>query len=291
MAVRMVTIDASFTTPIRSELMSSVSPDKNVKELTHLGFKRYQAQSPLDEWVECYWSVEASLSEAVVETLYPDGGASLIFHFKHKNKVGVWFDNKQTVGFEHFEKDVDSFGVRLLPGGIFVLLGAEFLKLPQNSDHQLGKTLCPSVSDVFQDMIGRNPEERISLFEKWINESSTFEALNESVKKVMPSLFRVETDIAHDLETTEISRRHFERLFRDQIGFNPNTLKMLSRIKKARYLIKANPELPLVEVALKSHYYDQAHFSRHFKLVVGVSPGSYKKRQMEKITRKDMIVQ
>ncbi|MFM9436097.1 AraC-like DNA-binding protein [Janthinobacterium sp. CG_23.3] len=71
--------------------------------------------------------------------------------------------------------------------------------------------------------------------------------------------------------STVYSRWHGVRTFQKQIGLSPRLYLRQLRALKARYLLQQGK--PLAEVAHALHFADQAHFSRVFKGVFGVSPG------------------
>ena len=48
------------------------------------------------------------------------------------------------------------------------------------------------------------------------------------------------------------------------------------RIERAKQLLQAGTDLSLAEVALRAGFSDQSQFSRHFKRLVGVTPGRFR---------------
>lgn len=91
-----------------------------------------------------------------------------------------------------------------------------------------------------------------------------------------------------DLGTVErsmvYSRWHGIRTFQRQIGLSPRLYLRQLRALEARHLLLQGK--PLAEVAHAMHFADQAHFSRVFKGVFGVSPGKLQ-RLMRSATKKD----
>ena len=72
-----------------------------------------------------------------------------------------------------------------------------------------------------------------------------------------------------------MSRRHFERVFGEQIGVTPKAFQRTARFNHTlRELLLVAPRDTLA-TALDHGYYDQAHFIRDFRSFVGVSPQSY----------------
>ncbi len=269
--------------------MSSPDQKDSVQELLHLGFQNFEPDPSLRLWVESYWAVRANLPNPSEETMYPDGGSSLLFHFAQTEHRGAWFSATQSIVRVVFEGEVDGFGVRFFPGGAHALLGLELHGLIDNR-YALTDLGLPDAERLFQDMTNVSNADRISLLESWLRQCATGQKESGPVQKLWPALRRSETDIDQDLHNTGISRRRFERLFRQQTGMAPNKFKMLWRIKQARYLIKTRPQLPLTEVALQCGYFDQAHFNHQFRAVAGVTPGEYRSRQLQRIDRQEMII-
>lgn len=77
-------------------------------------------------------------------------------------------------------------------------------------------------------------------------------------------------DLAHE---AQMSRYHFVRLFRRQVGMTPHAWQLDQRIVRARGLL--DQDLPLADIALQLGFADQSHFQRAFKQRVAASPGEY----------------
>lgn len=70
-----------------------------------------------------------------------------------------------------------------------------------------------------------------------------------------------------------LSRFHFCRLFRKEMGVSANTYQTHLRLAQARKLL-AKGRL-ISEVAIATGFYDQSHFGKHFKRYVGTTPAKY----------------
>lgn len=66
---------------------------------------------------------------------------------------------------------------------------------------------------------------------------------------------------------------HLVRVFTGAFGIAPHQYLMSRRVELARRLLLDGR--PLSEVAISAGFYDQSHFTRHFKRVVGTTPGRY----------------
>ncbi|WP_432828176.1 AraC family ligand binding domain-containing protein [Dactylosporangium sp. CA-092794] len=72
----------------------------------------------------------------------------------------------------------------------------------------------------------------------------------------------------------ELSPYHMLRVFRDATGFPPHAWLVLERVCHARHLLAAG-RTP-VEVAGAAGFADQAHLTRWFKRVTGVTPAAFR---------------
>ncbi|MFC7307096.1 helix-turn-helix domain-containing protein [Streptomyces monticola] len=68
------------------------------------------------------------------------------------------------------------------------------------------------------------------------------------------------------------TRRHLDRRFLDRIGLPPKTMARVLRIQRALDLIRTDSDLSWATVAAECGYYDQAHFNREFRGIVGCTP-------------------
>ncbi|WFB87381.1 MULTISPECIES: AraC family transcriptional regulator [Streptomyces] len=67
---------------------------------------------------------------------------------------------------------------------------------------------------------------------------------------------------------------HLVRAFSGAYGIAPHQYLMSRRVDRARRLLLAGR--PVADVAGATGFYDQAHLTRHFKRLVGVTPGRYR---------------
>ncbi|MFE5858352.1 helix-turn-helix domain-containing protein [Streptomyces sp. NPDC056500] len=72
-------------------------------------------------------------------------------------------------------------------------------------------------------------------------------------------------------ETTGRGSRRIQTLFREHIGFPPQTLSRILRFQRA-LTVPADRYGSLAELATATGYYDQAHMSRDFRALSGYTP-------------------
>ena len=74
-----------------------------------------------------------------------------------------------------------------------------------------------------------------------------------------------------------LSPYHFARQFKQATGLPPYQYVILRRVEWAKHLLQTQSGLSLAEVAARAGFSDQSQFSHHFKRLVGVTPGQFRR--------------
>jgi AraC family transcriptional regulator len=69
---------------------------------------------------------------------------------------------------------------------------------------------------------------------------------------------------------------HFARQFKRATGLPPHQYVIARRVERAKELLQGDGDLSLAQVAARAGFSDQSQFSRHFKRLVGATPGQYR---------------
>lgn len=106
-------------------------------------------------------------------------------------------------------------------------------------------------------------------------------AVAQALRSALPNrgaeTLRPAIRVAKIQEQSGYSPRHFIQLFRSGVGLAPKQFYRIQRFSSALARI-ARGRMALVEVAISSGYADQAHLSREFRELAGVSPSAYRPR-------------
>ena len=73
-----------------------------------------------------------------------------------------------------------------------------------------------------------------------------------------------------------LSPYHFARQFKATTGLPPHEYVIARRVERAKQFLQGGGDLSLAEVAAQAGFTDQSQFSRHFKRLVGVTPGQFR---------------
>jgi AraC family transcriptional regulator len=82
--------------------------------------------------------------------------------------------------------------------------------------------------------------------------------------------------LAQMAAVARLSAYHFARQFKAATGLPPHQYVLARRVERARQLLQGRTDLSLADVAASAGFSDQSQFSRHFKRLVGVTPGQFR---------------
>nr|WP_242036491.1 AraC family transcriptional regulator [Leptolyngbya sp. FACHB-321] len=90
--------------------------------------------------------------------------------------------------------------------------------------------------------------------------------------------------LTHEVSLVELAAQanlsayHFARLFKHSVGLSPHQYLLQNRVERAKKLIVISAKPSLTAIGLQAGFYDQAHFTKAFKQVVGLSPKAFAKQ-------------
>ncbi|HEU0294938.1 MAG TPA: AraC family transcriptional regulator [Anaerolineales bacterium] len=117
------------------------------------------------------------------------------------------------------------------------------------------------------------------LIGRYADASPAEERLGKEKKAIRQACDYIEGHSSRGLSLKELAQHvalspfYFLRLFRAEVGMPPYTYLESVRVRHAQRLIESGK--PLAEVALEAGFSSQSHMTRHFKNIIGVTPGKY----------------
>lgn len=93
------------------------------------------------------------------------------------------------------------------------------------------------------------------------------------------ALFRLDHGVAVGDVVVEsgFSHRHLARTFTEAVGLSPKTYCRLRRFNHTLDHLRSAPNTTLADVSAAEGYADQAHMTREFRAIAGVTPGHYRR--------------
>lgn len=263
--------------------------DKPIPELAFMGFQRWLPHPELRPFIECYWLVDAFLESERTENFYPDGGCGLIFNFadalesdKQVLTRDVVQEMRTTVCPTVFRGRLLTLGVHFHPGGTGAFFDIPAREWPLSSISV--DTLDATFGNLYDDLGNlKNHGARLSYLDR-VFRKKLRERTDLSLVKGFRSLITRYPDqrIGTIADKLGVSHRQLERVFLDQVGLTPMKILQLTRVSTARDLLKKMDTHSLSFIGQELGYYDQGHFIREFKRVMGMTPGKYRKRSQHR---------
>ncbi|MFT3822805.1 MAG: helix-turn-helix transcriptional regulator [Chitinophagaceae bacterium] len=240
----------------------------------------------LRPFVKAYVIVDCD--ETIVNSMFPD--TSLVVGFRYKGTTKYLTDTENSLPFAvvaglrksiQLMKDDANTGNLLV---IFNTAGAtaffkeplhcifgEVLPLSEFANYralnQIEDSLCSAISD----------EQRIRIVERFLISKLS----NHNQDKLVDAAIQIITANNGLIKVKELADKlfisidAFEKRFRKVTGATP---KQFSYIVRMNMIVGSINNKSLAQTALDAGYYDQAHFSKDFKLFTGQTPADFLKR-------------
>lgn len=105
---------------------------------------------------------------------------------------------------------------------------------------------------------------------------STVAEVNRIVARIMSD--REITRVDHVVQQSGLGKRALQRLFKEYVGVGPKWVIQRYRLHEASERLAGGEEVDLAALAADLGYFDQAHFAREFRALVGMPPAAYARR-------------
>ncbi|MBD1849456.1 AraC family transcriptional regulator [Leptolyngbya sp. GB1-A1] len=94
------------------------------------------------------------------------------------------------------------------------------------------------------------------------------------IKEYLHDQYNTNISLEQLAELTHLNRSYLIRVFSKAVGMPPYTYLTQVRVEKAKELLRQG--MSAAETAIAVGMADQSHLNRHFKRIVGVTPGQYR---------------
>jgi AraC-like DNA-binding protein len=248
-----------------------------------MNYQTYKPHKDLESIVKFYWTLEVPFDpKNQKQKIVPDGCIEMTFNFGDKIRRYtsetdfILHPNAMVMGPTG---NVNTFAICFYPIGF-----ANFVTRPLENlvdkETPISELFGQEVADILeQQMIqAADTKQRIDIIEafflKILIDKNT---ISNIVKSTVDALLKTNgTTPINDILTDNISkRRQLERHFRKQIGISPKQLSKAIRLQATLNLLLNRKTETLTDIAYENDYFDQNHFIKDFKDLVGVTPKEY----------------
>jgi hypothetical protein len=257
-----------------------------------MNYQTYRPHYDLESIVKFYWTLEVPFdSKNQKQKIVPDGCIEMTFNFGDKIKryisendyilhPNAMIMGQRTKSYYILPVgNVDTFAICFYPIGFTSFVKTPLEKLV-DKETPIAELFGQAEADQLeQQMIqANNTLKRIDIinafFLKKLNEKNT---ISNVVKSTVDVLLKTNgaTPINVILKDDISKRRQLERHFKRQIGISPKQLGRAIRLQTTLKLLLNKKSETLTEIAYESDYFDQNHFIKDFKELVGVTPKEF----------------
>ncbi len=257
-----------------------------------MNYQTFKPHKDLESIVKFYWTLEVPFDpKNKKQKIVPDGCIEMTFNLGNKIKRYtsendfILHPNAMVMGQRTKSYyilpvgNVDTFAICFYPIGFgnFVKTTLENLVDKETPIAELfGQAEANELEQQIVEAI--DTEQRINIVETFLLKKLNLKnIINNIVKSTVDAILKTNgTTLINIILKDNISkRRQLERHFKKQIGISPKQLSKAIRLQATLQLLLNKKSLTLTDIAYESDYFDQSHFIKDFKDLVGVTPKDF----------------
>lgn len=265
---------------------------------TAMIYRTYVPQSPLLQFVEFLWMREGDHLSPAQTRLLPMGTVELVINlhediiplFDRQSRVqqgstnGIMLSGTHSESFiAHVDSKISVMGVHFRPGG------AVFFGLPAGELHNKNISLDELWQGHAAELRDRllqafTPETRFGVLENFLMQMLRSPSRHPAVDFALQQFQRTAKGSAARTPTVSISAvtdqigfstRHFNQLFRDQVGVTPKLFCRVQRFQQVLDLLSGKTQVDWMDIVFTCGYFDQAHLIHEFRTFADCTPTEY----------------
>jgi AraC-like DNA-binding protein len=231
----------------------------------------------LADAVRCYWMIRGTADASDPERInriHPD------------NCIDVVFDLSRGAGFlvgPMLESEVfpvagsyDSMGVRFCPGAATEFLDIKASELA--TAHLRADDVWRDAPTLIERLASASVPSRIGIMDGYLRARRRERKDAVLARAVAASISRARgmLTVRGLTATFAVNERRIQRAFDAAVGIGPKQVMRVARFRAAAALLHSAPSEPLSRIALVCGYADQAHFTREFTELAGLTPTAWR---------------
>jgi AraC-like DNA-binding protein len=234
---------------------------------------RISPSAELASSIEHYWWVRWDLSEPAAAEVLSYPSVHVTFEAREARILGV----VRAKFTRRLEGRGQVFAVKFRPGMFRPRYGAPVIRLTNRSE-PLGTRFGAPAAEIGAEIFATDDElSRAKILEARLlatlpPQDGDAELARDLVERVQRETSL--TSVKQLCEDSGLGPRSVQRLFRDYVGVGPKWVVRRFRLQEAAELLETTTDT-VGAIAARLGYFDQAHFVRDFKAVVGMAPSEY----------------
>jgi AraC-like DNA-binding protein len=249
---------------------------------TPITYREYAPASGLAALVRCYWTVAGNATAESTRTnrVLPDGCIDVIVNLSEPNAYAFVVGPMLEAEVFRHAGAVDMIGVRFVPGA-----ASTFLRLPAyelTANTIAAGDIWPDIPVLIERLCeAANIERRLNVLNRYLLAKLEGGQRSDVALEAMQLIQRSRglLSLSSLRDTLGVGERTLQRAFDGAVGLSPKQALRIMRFRHAVALLHRRPALTLARIALLTGYADQAHFTREFRTLAGVTPGYYGQEQ------------
>ncbi|WJH35804.1 helix-turn-helix domain-containing protein [Paenibacillus sp. CC-CFT747] len=246
----------------------------------HFALARFEPDARLAPFLEHYWVIRWDLRGQAPyrQTILSYPNVNLSFEWENGVTFAGLYGIPKATYTRHLEGEGHVLGMKFRPGGFYPFCGKPVSQLTGETV-PLEAVFGEEAHGLAERLFALDSEEaRVRAAEQFLLDrlpaaDPDMDLVQAVLQKAIEdrSMVRVE-DMAAGFG---LSTRSLQRLFHRYVGVTPKWVIQRYRLQEAAELMEKGAAPDWARLSLDLGYYDQAHFSKDFKAMIGKSPQDY----------------
>lgn len=254
-------------------------------------YQTFEPNSDLSGMIKCYWALESPNADPPErQTIVPDGCMEMIFHYGDLYRQITGTDTSilqpRCFVFGQLTRPLEIeptgstgiFSVRFRPNGFYPFSSIP-IKEMENRAVPLVELFGPAGQEIEHRILSAAAApERIRWIEDFLTDRlSDTAVVDRIVESTIDTIMTANGQLSIEEISNQlrINRRQLERKFSSMIGLSPKQLSRTIRLQATLKMMLNNTLPNLTAVAHEGDFFDQAHFTKEFKELTGLTPKEF----------------
>ncbi|GMK37852.1 AraC family transcriptional regulator [Paenibacillus sp. CCS19] len=254
--------------------------------MRNFALMRYNPSTALAPYIEHYWTVQWDLrgqppfSQNVLS--YPN--INLSFENESGRRFTGVYGVPRTIYTRHLKDTGMVLGIKFRPGGFYPFSQQPASQLTGQTvpaNQLFGESISHVEDQIWEQDSG---EQMAQLAEQWLltrlpsQPDPNTQLVNDIVEAAIST--RELTQVERMAVQFNMSTRALQRLFSRYVGVSPKWVIQRFRLQEAAELMENGGVTDWITLSQQLGFFDQAHFIRTFKSLIGQSPDAYRKETL-----------